>query len=87
MHVPKLLDAFLRTGDVEIVKPLLLDRPRTGPAVVQQFCEALFDNFHRHGRISHLRLCHEEMEMLGHHHVPDHDKTIPLPGALQYPQE
>jgi hypothetical protein len=27
------------------------------------------------------------MEMLGHHHVPDHDKTIPLPGALQYPQE
>src|SRR5664280_3278899 len=31
MHVPKLLDAFLRTGDVEIVKPLLPDRLRTAP--------------------------------------------------------
>src|SRR5664280_1612729 len=51
MHVPKLLDAFLRTGDVEIVKPLLPDRPRTDPAVVQQFCETLFDDFHHHGRI------------------------------------
>jgi hypothetical protein len=27
------------------------------------------------------------MEMLGHRHVPDHDKTIPLPGALQHTQE
>jgi hypothetical protein len=28
-----------------------------------------------------------KMEMLGHHQVPDHDKTIPLPGAFQHPQE
>jgi len=28
-----------------------------------------------------------KMEMLGHHHVPDHDKTMPLPGAFQHTQE
>ena len=54
---------------------------------VKQLRESLFHHFHHYGRISHLRLGYQKMEMLGHHHVTDHDKAIFLPGALQHTQE
>src|ERR1035441_2264964 len=87
MHVPKLLDAFLRTGDVEIVKPLLPDRPRTGPpwgsSLVKRSLTTLIttEGSPTSGSVM------TKMEMLGHHHVPDHDKTMPLPGAFQRSEE
>src|SRR5450759_2838612 len=57
------------------------------PPVVKQFRESLFHHFHHNGRISHLRLGYQKMEMFGHYHVADYDEAILLPGALQDKQK
>jgi hypothetical protein len=54
---------------------------------VKQLRESLFDHLHHHGRISHLRLGYQKMEVFGHYHIADYDKAILLPGALQDTQE
>jgi hypothetical protein len=87
VYIPHLLDPLLRAANIEILEPLLPDRSGADSAARKQFRETLFDDFHHDRRIAHLRLGHQEMEMLGHHHVPDHDEAILLPSPLQHPQE
>ncbi len=82
-----LLDPLLRATNIEIVEPLLPDRPGADSAVMEQFGETLFDDFQHNRRISRLGLGHEEMEMLRHQHVTDHDEAILLPSPLQHTQE
>jgi hypothetical protein len=87
MHVAQLLDALFRSAHIEVVETLLPDRAGLHAAVVKQFGELLFHNFHHHGRVSHFRLGYQEVEVLGHYHVADYDEAILLPGALQDTQK
>jgi hypothetical protein len=52
-------------------------------SAVKQLGESLFHYLHHNGRVSHLWLGYQKMEMFGHHHVADYDTAILLPGALQ----
>ena len=47
----------------------------------------LLHNFHHDRRIAFLRLGHEQMEVLRHDHIPNHDETVILTGVLQNPQK
>ena len=87
MDIPQLLDPLLRAANIEIVEPLLPDWTRMDSAVVELFCETLFDDLHHDRRISYLGLGHQEMEVLGHYYIPHHDEPILLPGPLQHTQE
>jgi hypothetical protein len=55
--------------------------------MVKQLCESLLDDFHYDGRIAHIRFGDQQVKVLGHDDVADHDKSIFLPGTLQNPQE
>jgi hypothetical protein len=54
---------------------------------MKQLGESLFHHFHHYGRIPHVRLGYQKVEIFGHHYVADDDKAILLPGMLQDTQE
>jgi len=87
MHVAQFFNPLLRSTDVEIIEALLPDRTRADAAMVKQLCESLLDDFHYDGRVAHIRLGDQEVKMLGHDDVADHDKSIFLPCTLQNAQE
>jgi len=49
--------------------------------------EALLHHLPHHRGIAHLRLAHQQVDMLGHHHVADHGEAIVTPGLLQNLQQ
>ena len=89
MDIAHLLDAFPLAPDIEIIKPRLPDMLRSRfpqlsllpgaafpPAPEQMLCEALFDGLHHHGRVADLWLADEQVEVLGHDHVGEHNEPV-----------
>src|SRR5690242_838864 len=96
MHVAQFLHALLLRPRVVVVKAAVPDLTllkRIGPELARSYLraepgqylvrKALFQDFHHYRGIASIRLGHEEMEVLRHDHVADHDETVILAGALQ----
>jgi hypothetical protein len=76
--------------NIEIIKAPLPHVPRLYArlacipfATMDRTRKLLFDYFHHYRRIASLRLADEEVDVFGHHHVADDDKTVSLPRPFQ----
>src|SRR5579864_3173552 len=91
MHVTQLLHTFPSVPHVEVVetrlpehtagllsKQFALARVATLALRQQRLCGALFDHLHYRRRTSHLRFGEQQMNMFGHDHVTNDDKSIAL---------
>src|SRR5579863_57332 len=102
MHVAQFLHPLLFSKDHEVIEPMLPNMPflpGCGPhAVLPQVAvrtkfpqktprKTLFKRLHHDGRVGSLRLADQQMHMLGHDHISNHDKTIALADLFQYLEE
>jgi hypothetical protein len=101
MDVTQLLQLFLFAQHHKIVKPLLpyvsilYGLPQTGllgqvsrPSLAHHLArETLLQNLHDSGNIAAVRLADEKMNVLGHNHIPDHDKLVATTQLLKDSQK
>ena len=101
MHVPQFLHSLSRAPHVEVVEACLPKGSRPGfvakeAGLARVFAlaprkqgarRALLENLHDLGRISKVRFGDEQMDMLGHHYISDHDETVALAHLLKDRQE
>jgi len=100
MHIPQLLDPFSRRPHVEVVetrlpehstglfaKQFALARITTLASRQQRLCGALLDDLHHGRRTPHLRFREQQMNMFGHDHVANDDKSIALARLLENGEE
>src|SRR5580692_4389032 len=99
MHVAQLLDSLALRPNVEVVEAWLPDghgvrlpeRSLGGIAATapgdDALGKALFHTLHGGGRISHLRLAHEQMKVLGHDDVSEHHEAMLAADFFQTVQE
>ncbi len=100
MHVPQLLDPLLRAPYVEVIEARLPEHPPV--FLAEQFAlariasfslgqqrvrGALFEHLHDRRRGAHFRFRDQEVNMLGHHDVADHDKAVSLAGLFEHGKE
>ena len=86
MHVAQLFDSLVLRPNVEIIEARLPDGHRFTrrslgwmalPAPwYHSLRESLFHTLHRGRRSSHLRLAHEQVEVLRHDHVSQHNDAL-----------
>jgi hypothetical protein len=98
MHVAQLFHSLLLRPHIEIIKPRLPDWLRfRRPALRIAFRPALpshyslriplFHTLHHARRITHLRLAHQQMKVLGHHHITKHHEPLLLSDLFENLQE
>jgi len=100
VHVAQLLNPLLFTPYIEIVKPLLPDmlgrhaeqfllsgHSPFAQGLQHASRESLLHRLHHPRRIAFLRLADQQMNVLRHHHVSHHHKTVALADSLQHLQE
>ncbi len=81
MDIPQLLDPPSLAPDIEVVIP---GQPeRTALRFAQLAGNILFQHLESERKLSSRRLADQQMNVLGHHHVPGNVKTIPSPHLLQ----
>ncbi len=65
----------------------LIRTPPPSSLPPQQLRHALFQDLHHRGRRADLRLRDQEMDMLGHHHIANHQELITRPYLIENFQE
>ena len=100
MHIAQLLHPLALTPHIEIVETMLPDVLRVSAKEVLLEASAplgqspqypprepLFDRLHDPGRIILLRFADQQMNVLRHDYIADHDEAIALPNLFEDAQE
>src|SRR3954468_24365574 len=101
MHVFQFLCCLSLRKDIEIIEAPLpeptnlhwtvpkfhLRRASLLRPAQQALRDGLFEGLHDYGGIRLLRLAEQEMNVLGHHHKPDHVEVVSTTNLLQRFQE
>jgi hypothetical protein len=99
MHIPQLLRSFTLRVNIKIVEAWLPHWHGSGllmQTLILLVASATWHNslgktllhaLHYRGRISDLRLAHQQVEMLWHYHVTQYHEAMLVPHLFENPQE
>lgn len=76
MHVPQLLYALPSGAYVEVIEAFLPEFPTPLLGLVQSASEPHLQDLHYCGWVTDPRFGYEQVEVLGHHDVPDYFEAI-----------